>query len=256
MTEIEKAQAQLKELRGQTRHARRLVEWSFINQSFPYFLFAYVRTRDEHDATKYAKEIPAKEYIGIAAQAMQVTRRLAVPKSRQLLVTWMVAAFVLWVALTRDHALCFVQSKKEEDADAVLGRIFDIYVRLPEWIQKENPINPGKGGERQYCHMHFPWTRRRIELVARAKGLEPEYLLEKTERAHIWGIPQGGEILRSYTSTLIFSDEDAFQEEAGSAYTACVPTLADDSWFIKVSSANPGHFESVVFDQLLDQHSV
>jgi hypothetical protein len=252
-TELELAQKGLKQLHGATRHAARLIQWQLICKSFAYFLFAYVRTRDEHDATIYAKEIPRKSYIGVLAQALQLTRRLAVPKSRQLMVTWVCAAFVLWVALTRDHALCFVQSKKEEDADGILGRMFDIYVRLPPWLKEQNPINPAKSGDRQFCHMYFPWTRERIAAAAKARGEEPDFMLEKTMRSHIWGIPQGADVLRSYTATLIFSDEDAFQEEAGEAYTACSPTLAADSWFIKVSTANPGHFEAVVFDQPLDR---
>lgn len=252
VSDLEDARRRLTQLHGATRHAARLVEWQLVQKSFPYFLFAYCRTRDEHDPTIYAKHFPLKVYIGVLAQALQMTRRLAVPKSRQLIVTWTVAAFVLWVALTRDHALCFVQSKKEEDADGILGRMFDIYVRLPEWTREENPINPAKGGDRQYAHMYFPWTRKRIEAAAKARGVEPDYMLEKTQRSHIWGIPQGADIVRSYTATLLFSDEDAFQEEAGETYKACAPTLSDDSWFIKVSSANPGHFEQVVFDKPLD----
>ncbi len=232
--------------------AARRVEWDLVRKSFPLFLFGYVRTRDEHDPKVYAKPIPPKDYIALLAQALQMTRRLAVPKSRQLLVTWVAAAFTLWVALTLDHALCFVQSKKEEDADAILGRIYDIYVRLPPWMRAENPINPAKQGDRQYCHMIFPWTRDRIAEAAKTQATDPEWGLERTTRAHIWAIPQGAEILRSYTSTLILSDEDAFQEQAADAYRACAPTLAPSSWFIKVSSANPGHFEQIVMDKPLE----
>lgn len=233
-------------------HARRAAEWGLIQKSFPYFLFRYCRTRDEHDPTVYAKRVPLKAYLREIAMALQLEKRLAIPKSRQMLVSWTVCAFVLWVTLTRDHALCFVQSKKEEDADALLGRLYDLYVRLDGWLRKENPVNPSKDGQRMYCHMIFPWTRERVEAHARARGEKPEYQIVGTERARVWAIPQGPDVLRQYTATLILSDEDAFQERAGDAFKAAAPTVSPDAWWIKVSSANPGHFQAVVLDRSLD----
>lgn len=226
--------------------------WTKAQRDFGTFLFCFCKTKDEHDPTIYAKPFPLKDYLADLALELQLRRRIAVPKSRQMLVTWAVCAFVLWVALFRDNSLCFIQSKREEDADALLGRVYDLYIRLSRWVRQENPVNPSKDGQRMYCHLSFPWTRARVAAAAKAQGKRPEYALVGTDRAHVWAIPQGADVLRQYTATLIFSDEDAFQEQAGDAYRAAAPTLAPDAWWIKVSSANPGHFESVVTDQPLE----
>lgn len=234
-----------------TKHAIHATYWKMCSKSFPFFLFAFCKTKDEHDPKVVAKPYPLKIYIAIVAIFLQSTRRLAIPKSRQLMMSWTVAAFVLWVALFRDNSLNFLQSKKETDANALLERVFDIYIRLPNWMQKANPVNPSKNGERIENHMRFPWTMDAIKRIT-PDGEEPDLGLLLTLRAHIWAIPQGQDVLRQYTATFIFSDEDAFQEQAALAYQASAPILADDSWFIKVSTANPGHFESVVKDKALE----
>ena len=55
----------------------------------------------------------------------------------------------------------------------------------------------------------------------------------------IWGIPQGGDIVRSYTPSVIFLDEAAFQPEAESSYGAAKAAARK---IIAASSAEPSWF--------------
>ncbi|NIP40492.1 MAG: hypothetical protein GTN39_03150, partial [Candidatus Aenigmarchaeota archaeon] len=62
----------------------------------------------------------------------------------------------------------------------------------------------------------------------------------------IWGIPEGPDIIRSYTGSILFSDEAAFQPSFEAAYTAALPMIKGGGQFIAVSSAEPGFFEKMV----------
>lgn len=222
-------------------------------QRFGYWLFAYARTQDEHDPTSFAKPFPRLDYIRILADIVQFERRVAVEKSRQLMMSWLLCAFTLWLAIFRPNVLAFVQSKKEEDAADRLDRIYQIYFRLPEWMRRRFPINlnSGRPGQQLYTDLYFTWQPDDEAFFGTAaEGVAFADLVEnRAVRSRIWAIPQGSEVLRQYTATLVFSDETGFQEKAGEAYGAIMPTLSADSWYLMVSTASPGFFESVTKDR-------
>ena len=62
----------------------------------------------------------------------------------------------------------------------------------------------------------------------------------------IWGIPEGGDIIRSNTPSLVFSDEAAFQPEFDKAYTAALPAIKGGGQLVAISSAEPGAFGTLV----------
>lgn len=142
---------------------------------------------------------------------------LLVPKSRQLLMTWLFCACYLWDTMFNEARLNFFQSKKEEDADRLIQRAYFIWERQPEWIRILFPATY------KFCHLKFP------------RG-----------SSEIWGVPQGGDQIRSHTASGIFSDEMAFQPEAEDAYTGALPTVKGGGRFTGVSSANPGFFHYLV----------
>jgi hypothetical protein len=55
----------------------------------------------------------------------------------------------------------------------------------------------------------------------------------------IWGVPQGSDIIRSYTPSFVFMDEAAFQPQAGDSYRGA---MAAARKIIAVSSAEPSWF--------------
>jgi hypothetical protein len=107
------------------------------------------------------------------------------------------------------------QSKKEEDAanlvfnkDWTRSRISFMESRLPPWM-KDTEASASYG------------------------------VINFSNASKIWGIPQGADIIRSYTPSVVFQDEIAFQPEAEGAYVAATASARK---IIAVSSANPSWF--------------
>jgi len=183
-----------------------------------YWLYEMVWTKDEHDPYLSKKKFPThKEYIQELCRLWYDENLLLVAKSRQMLITWLFSACFLWDTQFKQNRLVFFQSKKEEDADRIVQRAWFIYENQPEWIRKLFPA------VYSYCHIKFT-----------------------NGKSEIWGIPQGGDQIRSHTASGIFSDEMAFQDEAEKAYTAAKPTLIGGGKFVGVSTANPGFFQYLI----------
>lgn len=180
-----------------------------------------VWTKDEHDLVTPFKRFPDKEHCKIICDLWHTERLLLVPKSRQLLMTWLFAACYLWDTQFHQGRLNFFQSKKEEDADRVVQRAWFIYERQPDWVMAMFPATY------TFCHLKF-----------------------QMGKSEIWGVPQGGDQIRSHTASGIFSDEMAFQPEAEDAYTGALPTIKGGGRFTGVSSANPGFFHYLVENKL------
>jgi len=111
--------------------------------------------------------------------------------------------------------LNFAQSKKEEDAanlvynkDPLAARISFMEAMLPDWMRDE-------------------------------KATYSYGIINFSNSSKIWGIPQGGDIIRSYTPSVVFLDEAAFQPEAEKSYSAAKAAArkiiaissAELSWF-------------------------
>ena len=212
---------------------------------------AWLVTKDEHDPTQAVKPFPDTPYLRAIVDCLLVSGRyqraaaaiyareiadlawleasyqsglVAMEKSRQMMVTWIVCAYLLWRAKYHAHQLILVQSKREDDAanlvfnkEPSVARISFMEAHLPKYLRHcEWP----KAGA--YGHLYFP------------------------SGSHIWAIPEGGEIIRSNTASAVFSDECAFQPEFGSAYTAALPAIKGGGQGIFVSSPHPGEFMQVL----------
>ncbi len=122
------------------------------------------------------------------------------------------------------HQLILVQSKREEDAanlvytqEPPIARMSFMEWALPSWLRMMDFPHGCK-----YAQMIFP------------------------NGSRLWGIPEGSDIIRSNTVSVLFSDESAFQPEFGMAYTAALPTVKGGGQLIAVSSAEPGEFAELV----------
>jgi hypothetical protein len=189
-----------------------------------HFLRAWALTENAHSATSSPFEpFPDDPHLYYLAQIWLREKRLLLPKSRQMTVTWLFIAISLWEALFFPSRLTFVQSKKEEDADATLERAQVMYDHLPKFMRDWQPIS---GGRKTFCHMKF-----------------------KRNRSHLWAIPQGADHVRQYTATGYLIDEMAFQEEMEKVLAAAAPGLGPNGWIAGVSSAAPSYFQLLVFDK-------
>jgi len=189
------------------------------------FLSECVYTLDQTDEKEPIKKFPSHLlYLKLYVKVWQREKLIAVPKSRRMYMSWVNIALYLWDTMFHiGRANAFV-SKKEDDADDLIKRAKFILEHIPEdKIPKE--LIP----KHQYIfgQLRFPE-------------------IESTIR----GFPQGADQLRAFTFSGILGDEMAFWTEAQKMYAASFPTLEGGGRFTAISSAAPGFFKRLVFDQL------
>jgi hypothetical protein len=160
---------------------------------------------------------------------MAETGMCAIEKSRQMMVTWIVLAYLLWRAKYMPLQLILVQSKREDDAKKLVcvkeneleaARMTFMEYHLPNHLKT---LDFRKKGAVTKCNIYFPETG-----------------------SHVWGIPEGGSIIRSHVASVLFSDESAFQPAFGEAYRAALPAIHGGGQALFVSSAEVGEFQQLV----------
>lgn len=190
-----------------------------------YFLTQCCYTLDEHDITGSPfKTFPEKEYIRDLCDLFLTENLLVIEKSRQMMVSWIFMGLALWFTMFKTGCRTFIMSKKEKDADAMIDRIKVMYEHLPEEFKKAYPADK-------------PFTYLQLKFGKQSSIIQ--------------GVPQGPDQVRQYTSSLIISDETAFQEKAEEAYVALKPSLVGGGKLVMISTTNGRNFfYRVVKDQL------
>ena len=168
----------------------------------PYvFCFDYAFTLDPHDPAEPIKKIPDVPYTRSYIKFWLENSNLLLVKSRQMMITWLTVALNLWLAMTQEGQYVFFISKKEDDANfssqlSLLSRAYFIYTHLPK------------------------------ELHLRVyKKEQPAMLLFPNKNSTIHGVSQDSDALRQYTTSSLFFDEMAFQENSEKSFASIKPTL-------------------------------
>lgn len=212
------------------------IEYALCRKDPYHWLINWARTLDTHNEENPIQSFPEKEYIKVLVKVWLENKLLLIPKSRQMMVSWLIVALYLWETQFYEAKLTFFQSKREDDADDLVRRAKFIYDHEPKflkrhhngkkWIDvKANPSLPE--GRHLYCKLSFPAINSEIR-----------------------GIPQGDSVIRMQTASGILADEMGFQPEAKGAYMAAKPTLSAHGRFTGVSTAEDNsYFEVLVFDR-------
>ena len=191
--------------------------------SFSYFLFNFVKTHDEHDRKTPIKRVERKQYLKELAVLMQNEKMLIVEKSRQMMVSWIACSLCVWQAMYYPGQRIMIQSKKESDADGLVDRCKFIYDNLPKDVKEMYPT------KQPFAYLKMIFMSNPISVIS--------------------GCPQGSDVLRQWTCSLIISDEMAFQEMAEDAFTASKPTLVGGGRIIGISTPNGrGFFWRLAYD--------
>lgn len=181
----------------------------------------YVFTLDPHDEDRPVKHFPKKEYLEYLVELWLNKPLLLVPKSRQILLSWLFTALYLWDAQFHKGRYIYFQSKKEEDSDyLVRDRAGFILRHEPRFLWPEG-FDPAK--HITYCKITFE----SIDSV-------------------IHGTPEGADQIRSKVPSGLLSDESGFQPQFREALEAAKPCITGGGRITSISSANPGHFEELV----------
>jgi hypothetical protein len=169
-----------------------------------------VKTHDPHRKGNTIVSFPAhKVYLQRLLKMAQLVPKLAVYKSRQMMITWSMSIVCLHHGLFIPGRYVALISKKEEDAGKIIGRIKIIHDYLPlHWrvFLPEIEYYKGKKGVLVKMVIHHP------------NGQPPSI---------IQAYPQGGDQTRMETFSLVYWDEVGFCDdiEARKTYTSLRPTL-------------------------------
>lgn len=186
-----------------------------------------VFTKDAVDQTNPIKRFPQHfEYLKVFTKVWMTESRVAVPKSRRMFMSWYCITLHLWDALFHQGRNIGLVSKKEDDANELVQRCLFILQNIKEedWPKELRPKYESK-----FNLITFPQLNSTIQ-----------------------GFPQGADQLRQFTLSRIMADEMAFWEKAKEMYSSSMPTLEGGGAITAISSAAPGFFKQIVFDELND----
>lgn len=211
--------------------------WEYLN---------HVYTKDSHRPEEPVRKLLGEgdQYGIIVFLYMLACNDLAIPKSRQIRMSWYCAAFASWHTKTAKYRHTVWQGKKESDANAQTsmgnkapceGRIDFIEQHLPSWLHDPNIVG-GRGnlvGSMSYTQSEF------------SDDGVPIYW----QGSKLSAIPQGAHQIRQYSPSLIIVDESAFMDDYDQTRIASLPALMGGGKFISVSSVDlDSHFNQTVLD--------
>lgn len=188
------------------------------------FLIEQVLTEDPHDKAGMIKPFPQLAYLERLVNVWFVERRLLVPKSRRMLVSWTFIALHVWLLLFHEREYIYFAARKEgrDESEGSLELVKRAKFVINNLRSFKPPTTEQKRG-RIIC------TETHSEIVA---------------------VAQGEHQMRQLTATAIFADEFAFWEHARETYTAARPTIEGTGRFTGVSSAHPGFFKDLIYDEV------
>ena len=172
-----------------------------------FFILNFGYSQDERDV-----EEPFKPFIGLQEEPQdyryfkELTQLwlnellLIVPKSRQLRITWLFCHLYLWDVLTNTGRLNGMQTKNEEAANKLIGRVEVIIQNLPPGLR--------------------PLYKRTFD-PPKIRILNPKN--PKVILSEIWGLPQGENVGRSHTFSNYLIDEAWLQDDLEETYCSARP---------------------------------
>lgn len=175
-----------------------------------HFLSNWVFTQDEHNLEDPFSLFPGEwEYVQYVCRTWKNAEILLVPKTRQIMISWICCALILWENIFHSGRLTALVSKRGEDANSLLlRRIRTIYNFLP------------------------PFLKPKIKFLQSQNARA----INEHNKSEIRCYPADPNALRSQTFTTIFSDEMAHQESAAGIYRAAMPTIKGGGRFIGVGT--------------------
>jgi hypothetical protein len=194
------------------------------------FLKYAVFTLDEVDQVSPIKLYPSHlEYLRFVVLMYGKRKKLAIPKSRRLTVSWTFIGLALHDCIFFRGRSWGLVSKKELDSLELVQRAKFIYDHIPTDIIPRELLPKLKRDDMQSSPptMEFP------ELHSK-----------------IMGFPSGANQMRQRGFSGLFFDEAAFWEDAEAAYASAEPTVKGGGRMIMVSTRYPGFFKKIVYDQI------
>lgn len=158
----------------------------------------------------YKGPFPRKSYFRPLFTAFASSKRLFIPKTREMLTSWCVmgdsAHRAQW-----ERWFVVVQTDAEKKAEELISYVRILYENQPEWMKALHPL----------------------------KGETSRTKIEWATGGRVLAIPAGVNKIRLYHPTRYVMDEAAFLPEAEQCYNAAHPVAQQ---IVAISSAGPGWF--------------
>jgi phage FluMu gp28-like protein len=183
------------------------------------FFCQQIMTKDESavitDANRDRVYQWPKDYLYLkeTLTVLQNEPLVGIPKSRRMMVSWLLSAYFVWVARYHPNSALFYMSETEQKAAFAVDKrcnFIEKNLRRPEFRQ-ETITSKTKTG--LIGHITYP------------------------NESYIWALASGGDVLRQYTATTIFLDESEFQPEAPAVVRAALPMVENGAQLILASSS-------------------
>lgn len=179
------------------------------------FWLQFVNTRDEADAQSSVKPFPVHlDYATGLWDLFESRQTLVIAKSRQMLVSWCLAAFCVWLARFHPHKGVYWQSQQWRDAVAM--------VCMP---------SGGFQGRCQFIEQNLPgWMKVPVK--------ESEGRIQYPNGSIVEALSGGPDQVRGKTISLYVGDEFAYQTDQDGVYTAVSPLIQKGAKAFFVSTPN------------------
>lgn len=179
-----------------------------------YWLQHYTATENpkyEEQGREFIAPFPMKSYFVPLFKAFSESRRLFIPKTREMLTSWAVMGWATNRAQWHKWD-CLVQTEANDKAVELVDYAAQLYRHQPEWLKARHKLT-------------------------RSDPAATEIVWEGGGR--VMALPKGANKMRLYHPTLYVMDEAAFLPEAEECYNVAHPVAQQ---IIAISSAGPGWF--------------
>jgi hypothetical protein len=179
------------------------------------WLTQYTATEDEHwlhKGTPPVAPFPTKQYLAIAMLYLLTSDTVFIPKSREMMTSWLVCGYISWMCQWLPHIFWILQTEKEDKASQLITYCRILFDRQPDWMKERNPLVVSNSVE-----------------------------LKRENGSHILAVPQGENQVRLFHPYGYMQDESAFLPEAEQSFNAVRPVCKQ---IIAVSSDEMGWFHN------------
>lgn len=179
------------------------------------WLTRYTATEDLHwlqKGTPPVAPFPVKKYLAVALAYLLACDTIFIPKSREMMTSWLVCGYISWMCQWLPHIFWILQTEKEDKATQLITYCRILFDRQPDWMKDRNPLVVSNSVE-----------------LKRANG------------SHILAVPQGENQVRLFHPYGYMQDESAFLPEAEQSFNAVRPVCKQ---IIAVSSDEVGWFHN------------
>jgi hypothetical protein len=172
------------------------------------------------------RSFPMKPYFEPIIKQWLNKPLILIEKSRDMMATWLVVVLYTWDTFYHRGRQNFFQSETAKKTRELIRRSHFVMRNQPKFLRDQHKVIYGVGPDGAG------------EL--RCEGLDSELI----------GMPQGSDQIRQYHPSGVFTDETAFQKDAGETFAAVKPAIQNGGRYTGVSSAYPSWFMHACNDTL------